>query len=99
MKYDVPKLYRDNIVLTWLSDYKTAYQQSLLAKNFPYQLTSIKRQYDYKPFKLCDTVDELYDELFLEQMKIAESDSGKMKDLQEVEKEITDVLKDNESGD
>lgn len=97
MKEDIPKLYRENIMLTWLSPYKTAYQQSLLAEKFPLHLTSIKNQYDYAPFKLIDTLEEMYNEKVQEAMKIAQTRENLDKEYSKIEKDVEILLSKSES--
>lgn len=97
-KMDIPKLYRDNILLTWLSPYKTAHQQSLLAKNFPLHLTAIKQQYDYEPFKLPETIDEIFDNQFNESL-LTQKSSENLKSMDEIKKEITELIKQSNNGD
>jgi len=92
MKEDIPKLYRENIMLTWLSPYKTAYQQSLLAEKFPLHLTSIKNQYDYAPFKLIDSLEEMYNEKVQEAMKIANTGESLNKEYSEIQKDVETLL-------
>lgn len=97
MKDDIPKLYRENIMLTWLSPYKTAYQQSLLAEKFPLHLTSIKNQYDYAPFKLIDSLEEMYNEKVQEGMRIQQSNENLNKQYSEIEKDVETLLNKSES--
>lgn len=96
MKEDIPKLYRENVMLTWLSPYKTAYQQSLLAEKFPLHLTAIKNQYDYKPFKLVDTLEEMYDEKVQEAMKIGSTSENLDKSFSQIQKDLSTLLEKSE---
>jgi hypothetical protein len=93
---DIPKLYRDNIMLTWLSDYKTAYQQSKLTNSFPLQLNAIKRQYDYAPFKLPETIDEIFDEQFSQALH---QPIDTEKTIDNVKAEIEKLIAENNKGD
>ena len=92
MKEDIPKLYRENIMLTWLSPYKTAYQQSLLAEKFPLHLTAIKNQYDYAPFKLIDSLEEMYNKKVQEAMKISQQSENLDKEYSEIQKDVETLL-------
>lgn len=98
MKEDIPKLYRENIMLTWLSPYKTAHQQSLLAEKFPLHLTSIKNQYDYAPFKLIDTLEEMYNEKVQEALKISQTTENLDKEYSEIQKDVETLLNKSEGG-
>lgn len=71
MKEEMPKLKRVNIMLTWLSDYKLAHEQTVMKENFILNLKSLKNQYIHDPFKLVDTLEDLYDKQWLEHQKIA----------------------------
>jgi len=94
IKEDIPKLYYDNIMLTWLSPYKTAYQLNTMKKNFPYHLLAIESQYEYNPFKIPQTTEEIFTEQFLSQMKEAkEHEKLKQMTSEEMESEIKALLK------
>lgn len=94
IKEDIPKLYYDNIMLTWLSPYKTAFQLETMSENFPYHLLAIKHQYEYKPFEIAKTTEEIFTEQFQEQMKEAkESEQLKQMTTEETESEIKALLK------
>lgn len=62
MKLDLPDLIRQNVMLTWLAPYKTAYEQSKLAKNFKLRLASIEKQYEDQPFKLPDEIRDIWED-------------------------------------
>jgi hypothetical protein len=93
MKEDIPKLYYDNIMLTWLSPYKTLYQLDVMKKNFPLHLMSIENQYDYKPFVLVKDTKDIYDEQFTEAMKVAKEHENIEKTLKDTEQDIINLLK------
>jgi len=61
MKQDLPDLMRQNALLTWLAPYKTAYEQTKLAKNFKLRLRNIERQYADEPFHLPDDIRKLWE--------------------------------------
>lgn len=61
MKQDLPDLMRQNALLTWLAPYKTAYEQTKLARNFELRLRNIERQYEDEPFNLPDDIRKLYE--------------------------------------
>lgn len=61
MKLDLPDLMRQNAMLTWLAPYKTAYEQTKLAKNFKLRLRNIERQYADEPFSLPDDIRVLWE--------------------------------------
>ena len=96
MKKDIPKLYRENIMLTWLSPYKVGYEHKVMSDNFPLALLGLKKQYEHNPFKLIETLDELYEIQSAEAEKIAKQheqlQKENLKSLKEVEKEITEVM-------
>jgi len=93
MKEDIPKLYRDNIMLTWLSGYKTLHQLNVMKKKFPLHLMAIEKEYEYEPFVLVKTIEELFDERFLEAQKIADSGETQTKNFEKIESEINELLK------
>ena len=94
IKDDIPKLYYDNINLTWLSPYKTAFQLEKMSENFPLHLLAIKKQYEYAPFTIPKTTEEIFTELFQEQMKEAkESEKLKQMTEEETQSEIKTLLK------
>jgi len=93
MKEDVPKLYYDNIMLSWLSPYKTLYQLDVMKQNFPMHLSAMHQQYDYKPFVLVKDTKDIYDEQFIEAMKIAKEHETLEKTLSDTESDITKLLK------
>lgn len=72
LKKDVPKLIRQNVLLTWLSDWKTAHQQSVLSDNFIHRLKGYKEQFDDKPFELVKDSEQLLE--YVKNMK-RESDN------------------------
>lgn len=95
IKEDIPKLYRENIMLTWLAPYKTAWEQSKLASKFPLALTAISNQYQHEPFKLIETLDEMYNQQLQESMKTAQKSENLDKTFSETQKEIESVLNDS----
>ena len=99
MKEDIPKLYRENIMLTWLAPYRTAYEQSKLAKGFPLALTSISNQYQHEPFTVINTLEEMYNEKLQESMKIAQESENLDKTFEETQKDVKTLLNKSESED
>lgn len=59
LRDELPNVIRDNIILTWLSNYSLAHKQRVMADRFKLHLKALERQHDYEPFKLPDDIDEL----------------------------------------
>lgn len=59
LKRDIPKLQRENIKLTWLSDYKLANEQNILKDNTKLSITALKNQYEHEPFSMPDDIDKI----------------------------------------
>jgi hypothetical protein len=97
-KDDIGELIRENTMHTWLSPYKTAYQHSVMAENFPLHLIAIKNQYAYKPFTMPETLKELHNKQWLEAMETAiSSELPFEKSMKEMEIKIETLIK--EGGD
>lgn len=71
VKEDVPILIRQNVLLTWLSEYKVAYAQSVLADKFPEHLKALEEQHQHDPFTMPDDLETLYEKKFIEAQRIA----------------------------
>lgn len=91
-KEDMPELYRKNILLTWLHNYRLGHEQNVLADKFFMHLKTLDRQLEHAPFKLPETIQDLFSEKFKEQQKIAldteklEKSDDKQSDKSEGEK-------------
>lgn len=59
LKEDIPRVMRENIKLTWLSDYKLAHEQNILKDNTKLSLTALKSQYNHEPFTMPDDIDRI----------------------------------------
>jgi len=59
LKADIPRLIRENIIHTWLEDYKIASQLKVISKDFYGQLKGFKDRTSKEPFTLFKTMDEL----------------------------------------
>lgn len=60
-KKDVPKLIKENITHTVLSDYKTAYQLIQLQDNIIARIPTIFKKYQDKPFELFPDMESYYE--------------------------------------
>lgn len=69
MKQDLPDLIRQNVVLTWLSEYKIAFHQNTMKQNFALHLKSINEQHEHEPFSLHDDLNKFFDELYKDKLK------------------------------
>ena len=92
MKDDIPKLYNDNIMLTWLSPYKTAHQLNTMKEGFPLYLLAVKKQYEHHPLTIAQTTEEIFNEQFLASMKDAETHEKPPKDFEETKSEILKLI-------
>ena len=93
-KDDIAELIRENTMHTWLSPYKTAWQQSKMAENFPLHLIAIKNQYSYAPFTMPDNLQELHEKQWLEALKTAETTEKPLeKSVKDMEIAITELTK------
>lgn len=63
LKKTMPKIMRDNIALTWLSDYKLAHEQMVVKDNFRLMLKNLKEQYEHDPFILGNDIEDIYKKL------------------------------------
>lgn len=71
MKDDMPRLIRENVMLTWLSAYKTGHELNIMRENFELNLKAFKNQYEHEPFTMPDDLDELFEKKWLEAQKVA----------------------------
>lgn len=78
MKLELPNIIRENTVLTWLAPYRTAHEQSKLAKNFIYRLKNIERQYENEAFSLPDDMKTLWQKEIEERRKDREANEFKI---------------------
>lgn len=66
---DLPQIMRDNIVLTWLSEYQLAHKQNVIKERLKLHLRALSKQHSHEPFKLPDDIDELFDYLKTEKAR------------------------------
>lgn len=58
LKERQPRLERENIKLTWLSDNKLAHEQNVIKDNYEQSLMALKRQYKHDPMTMPDDIDK-----------------------------------------
>lgn len=63
LKEDMPKIMRENVKLTWLSDYKLAHEQIVIREAFKSMLKNLKSQYEHDPFNIGHDIEEIYNKL------------------------------------
>jgi hypothetical protein len=68
LKEDLPKVMRDNVKYTWLSDYKLAHEQRVTEDNFRLLLKNLKDQYKHEPFHLGHDIEEIFERLRKEKL-------------------------------
>jgi len=61
-----------------MGPYKTAYEQSKLAKNFKLRLANIEKQYEDEPFHLPDDIKELWEDQVKQNRQDREASETKM---------------------
>lgn len=72
MRHEVPELIDQNILLTWLFNWRLSYKMDAMKDRFELHLRAIEKQHEYRPFGMPDTIEELARELYKEKQQTPE---------------------------
>lgn len=63
MRDELPELIDQNVLLTWLFNWRLAHKHEAMKDRFELHLRALEKQHDYAPFSMPDTVEEIVKEL------------------------------------
>lgn len=72
MRDEIPKLIDQNVLLTWLFNWRLSFKMDVMKENVKHHIKSIEAQHEYEPFEMPEDVEDIFNRKAKEKHKDVE---------------------------